>query len=87
MVTGPADLRPRGLSLPDVDALAPRMLGIDERRHWSMFDIEGLGDWLFARPLPWRLGVQVVAIDPSAAFRLTWLTGCGLEVMRGSDLR
>ncbi|VXB55415.1 hypothetical protein ARTHRO9AX_180341 [Arthrobacter sp. 9AX] len=32
-------------------------------------DREGLGDWLFARPLEWRLGVQVVAIDPSAAFR------------------
>ncbi|WP_426990745.1 hypothetical protein [Pseudarthrobacter sp. Y6] len=29
----------------------------------------GVGDWLFARPLEWRLGVQVVAIDPSAAFR------------------
>jgi hypothetical protein len=30
----------------------------------------GVGDWLFAaRPLAWRLGVQVVAIDPSAAFR------------------
>ncbi|MET3352003.1 UNVERIFIED_ORG: transposase [Arthrobacter sp. UYEF1] len=32
-------------------------------------DHEGVGDWLFARPLDWRLGVQVVAIDPSAAFR------------------
>jgi hypothetical protein len=32
-------------------------------------DHKGVGDWLFARPLAWRLGVQVVAIDPSAAFR------------------
>ncbi|WAP50553.1 transposase [Arthrobacter sp. ATA002] len=30
---------------------------------------KGVGDWLFARPLAWRLAVQVVAIDPSAAFR------------------
>lgn len=41
-----------------------QVLGIVDRR-----DIEGVGDWLFARPLQWRLGVQVVAIDPSAAFR------------------
>jgi len=26
-------------------------------------------DWFFARPLAWRLGAQVVAIDPSAAYR------------------
>ena len=32
-------------------------------------DSSGVGDWLQARPLQWRLGVQVVAIDPSAAFR------------------
>jgi hypothetical protein len=32
-------------------------------------DHKGVGDWIFARPLAWRLGVQVVAIDPSAAFR------------------
>ena len=30
---------------------------------------KGVGDWLFARPLEWWLAVQVVAIDPSAAFR------------------
>jgi hypothetical protein len=30
---------------------------------------KGVGDWLFARPLEWRLAVQVVPIDPSAAFR------------------
>jgi len=92
------------LQLPDVDALRPRMLGIDEHRFrsvryfqdpatraWTRFepwmttivdldtgqvlgivdgrDHKGVGDWLFARPLEWRLGVQVVAIDPSAAFR------------------
>jgi transposase len=31
-------------------------------------DHKGAGEWLFERPLQWRLGVQVVAIDPSAAF-------------------
>lgn len=90
--------------LPDVDALSPRMLAIDEHRFrsvryfqdpgtktWTRFepwmttivdldtgqvlgvvdgrDRKGVGDWLFARPLEWRLAVQVVAIDPSAAFR------------------
>jgi transposase len=25
--------------------------------------------WLFARPLQWRHGVQIVAVDPSVAFR------------------
>ncbi|MET1156692.1 ISL3 family transposase [Arthrobacter sp.] len=92
------------LTLPDVDGLRPRMLGIDEHRFRSVRffrdsgsstwirhepwmttivdldtgqvlgvvdgrDHKGVGDWLFARPLQWRLGVQVVAIDPSAAFR------------------
>jgi transposase len=92
------------LTLPDVDQLSPRMLGIDEHRFrsvryfqdpeskaWTRFepwmttivdldtgqvlgvvdgrDHKGVGDWLFARPLAWRLAVQVVAIDPSAAFR------------------
>ncbi|WP_426976011.1 transposase [Pseudarthrobacter sp. O4] len=32
-------------------------------------DHKGVGEWLFARPLEWRLAVQVVAIDPLAAFR------------------
>ena len=92
------------LTLPDVDELSPRMLGIDEHRFRSVRffrdsesaswirhepwmttivdldtgqvlgvvdgrDHKGVGEWLFARPLQWRLGVQVVAIDPSAAFR------------------
>jgi transposase len=92
------------LTLPEVDELSPRMLGIDEHRFRSVryfrdpasgswirhepwmstiVDLDtgqvlgvvdgrehkGVGDWLFARPLAWRLGVQVVAIDPSAAFR------------------
>jgi transposase len=92
------------LTLPDVDTLSPRMLGIDEHRFrsvryfrnpesggWTRLepwmttivdletghvlgvvngrDHKGVGDWLFTRPLAWRLGVQVVAIDPSAAFR------------------
>ena len=32
-------------------------------------DHKGVGAWVCARPLEWRLGVQVVAIGPSAAFR------------------
>jgi transposase len=62
------------LGLPDMDKLSPRMLGIDEHRfrsvrYFQCRDHKGVGDWLFARPLEWRLAVQVVAIDPSAAFR------------------
>jgi hypothetical protein len=106
------------LTLPDVDALAPRMLGIDEHRYrsarffrdpdtkaWKRYepwmttivdldtgqvrgivdgrDSEGVVDWLFARPLEWRLGVQVVAIDPSAAFRKAlrmWLPRTAVSV-------
>jgi transposase len=106
------------LTLPDVDALAPRMLGIDEHRYrsvrffrdpatqaWKRYepwmttivdldtgqvlgivdgrDSEGVGEWLFARPLEWRLGVQVVAIDPSAAFRKAlrmWLPRTAVSV-------
>ncbi|GKV72798.1 transposase [Pseudarthrobacter sp. NCCP-2145] len=46
-------------------------------------DSEGVGEWLFARPLQWRLGVQVVAIDPSAAFRKAlrmWLPRTAVSV-------
>ena len=46
-------------------------------------DHKGVGDWLFARPLAWRLGVQVVAIDPSAAFRKAlrmWLPRTAVSV-------
>jgi transposase len=106
------------LNLPDVDALNPRMLGIDEHRFrsvryfqnpatkaWTRFepwmttivdldtgqvlgvvdgrDHKGVGEWLFARPLDWRLGVQVVAIDPSAAFRKAlrmWLPRTAVSV-------
>jgi transposase len=106
------------LTLPDVDAFAPRMLGIDEHRYrsvrffrdpatkaWKRYepwmttivdldtgqvlgivdgrDSEGVGEWLFARPLEWRLGVQVVAIDPSAAFRKAlrmWLPRTAVSV-------
>ncbi|WP_442544874.1 transposase [Arthrobacter sp. KN11-1C] len=32
-------------------------------------DGEGVSEWLFARPLQWRLGVRDVSTDPSAAFR------------------
>lgn len=106
------------LTLPDVDALAPRMLGIDEHRYRSVRffqdpttkhrnryepwmstivdldtgqvlgivdgrDSTGVGDWLKARPLQWRLGVQIVAIDPSAAFRKAlrmWLPRTAVSV-------
>jgi transposase len=106
------------LTLPNVDELAPRMLGIDEHRYrsvrffqdpstkaWTRFepwmstivdldtgqvlgivdgrDSAGVGDWLKARPLAWRLGVQVVAIDPSAAFRKAlrmWLPRTAVSV-------
>jgi transposase len=106
------------LTLPDVDKLSPRMLGIDEHRFRSVRffrdpestawirqepwkttivdldteqvlgvvdgrDHKGVGDWLFARPLDWRLGVQVVAIDPSAAFRKAlrmWLPRAAVAV-------
>ncbi|MDQ6740898.1 MAG: ISL3 family transposase [Actinomycetota bacterium] len=108
----------QALTLPDVDRLSPRMLGIDEHRYrsvrffqdpatkaWKRFepwmttivdldtgqvlgvvdgrDSKGVGDWLFARPLAWRLGVQVVAIDPSAAFRKAlrmWLPRSAVSV-------
>jgi hypothetical protein len=81
------------LTLPDVDELSPRMLGIDEHRFRSVrffrdpqstawirqepwmttiVDLDtgqvlgvvdgrghkGVGDWLFARPLDWRLGAS-----------------------------
>jgi transposase len=106
------------LTLPDVDELSPRTLGIDEHRFrsvryfqdpgtkaWTRFepwmttivdldtgqvlgvvdgrDHKGVGEWLFARPLDWRLGVQVVAIDPSAAFRKAlrmWLPRTAVSV-------
>ena len=105
-------------TLPDVDALRPRRLGIDEHRYRSVRfwrkdesspwvriepwmttivdldtgrvlgvvdgrDSTGVGDWLFARPLQWRLGVEVVAIDPSAAFRKAlrmWLPRTAVSV-------
>lgn len=47
-----------------VDLDTGQVLGIVDGR-----EREGIGDWLFARPLQRRAGVQVVAIDPSAAFR------------------
>lgn len=47
-----------------VDLDTGQVLGVVDGR-----DHRGVGDWLFARPLEWRLAVQVVAIDPSAAFR------------------
>ena len=46
-----------------VDLDTGQILGVVDGR-----DHTGAGDWLLQRPLPWRLGVQVVAVDPSAAF-------------------
>jgi transposase len=47
-----------------VDADTGRVLGVVDGR-----DSAGVGTWLAARPAAWRDAVQVVAIDPSAAFR------------------
>lgn len=55
-----------------------QVLGVVDGR-----DHTGVGEWLLARPLEWRLGVQVVAIDPSAAFRKalrTWLPPAAVSV-------
>ncbi|WP_246263138.1 ISL3 family transposase [Arthrobacter mobilis] len=61
-----------------VDLDTGQVLGIVDGR-----DSTGVGDWLFKRPLEWRLGVQVVAIDPSAAFRRAlrmWLPRTAVSV-------
>ncbi len=47
-----------------VDTDTGRVLGVVDGR-----DSTGLGTWLAARSSAWRDGVEVVAIDPSAAFR------------------
>ncbi|WP_449372217.1 ISL3 family transposase [Arthrobacter psychrolactophilus] len=47
-----------------VDLDTGQVLGVVDGR-----DHTGVGAWLIQRPLEWRLGVHVVAIDPSAAFR------------------
>jgi transposase len=47
-----------------VDADTGRVLGVVDGR-----DSAGVGTWLQARSPAWRDAVQVVAIDPSAAFR------------------
>ena len=39
-------------------------------------DHKCVGDWLFARPLPLRLGVQVVTIDPTVASGRRCRCGC-----------
>ncbi|MFF1880614.1 transposase [Pseudarthrobacter sp. NPDC058196] len=52
-----------------VDLDTGQVLGIVDGR-----DSEGVRDWLFARPLQWRLGEQVVAIDTPLfqSTRITW---------------
>lgn len=47
-----------------VDADTGRVLGVVDGR-----DSAGVGAWLAARSPAWRAAVEVVAIDPSAAFR------------------
>jgi len=47
-----------------VDADTGRVLGVVDGR-----DSAGVGTWLAARSATWREAVEVVAIDPSAAFR------------------
>jgi len=47
-----------------VDADTGRVLGVVDGR-----DSAGVGAWLAARSAAWRHAVEVVAIDPSAAFR------------------
>lgn len=47
-----------------VDLDTGQVLGVVDGR-----DHAGVGAWLIQRPLEWRLGVRIVAIDPSAAFR------------------
>jgi transposase len=47
-----------------VDADTGRVLGVVDGR-----DSAGVGAWLAARSSAWRAAVEVVAIDPSAAFR------------------
>jgi transposase len=47
-----------------VDADTGRVLGVVDGR-----DRAGVGGWLQARSQAWRAAVEVVAIDPSAAFR------------------
>lgn len=61
-----------------VDLDTGQVLGVVDGR-----DSTGIGNWLKARPLAWRLGVQVVAIDPSAAFRKAlrmWLPRTAVSV-------
>lgn len=58
----------------------PRRTGF---RTWTGCDHKGFGGWLVERPLDWRLGVQVVAIGPSAAFRKAlrfWLPRTAVSV-------
>lgn len=61
-----------------VDLDTGQILGVVDGR-----DHTGVGAWLIKRPLEWRLGVQVVAIDPSAAFRKAlrmWLPRTAVSV-------
>jgi transposase len=56
--------RSRGRMTTFVDAETAQVLGVVDGR-----DSAGVGTWLAARSCAWREGIEVVAIDPSAAFR------------------
>ncbi|MEC5182456.1 hypothetical protein RCH07_003834 [Arthrobacter sp. CG_A4] len=51
-------------------------------------DHKGVGDWLFARPLHWRLGVQVVALYAKGAARVCkpGLSNTALESRMDSEV-
>ncbi len=80
MLTAAADL------LGDPDEVRVRRLGVDEHRYrsvrffrdgnggWRRSD--GVGAWLAARSPAWWAAVEVVAIDPSAAFARRCMSTC-----------
>jgi transposase len=67
-----------------VNADCGRVLGIVDGR-----DSAAVGGWLSERSQVWRNRIRVVAIDPSAAFNLTWLNlvsrGCVLDGIDGGS--
>ena len=63
-----------------VDLDTGQVLGVvDGRNH------KGVGEWLFKRSLEWRLGVQVVAVDPVRANRRLLLRAGETLSDRGRD--
>lgn len=62
-----------------VDLDTGQVLGVVDGR-----DHEGVGDWLFARPLEWRLAVQVVASTPPRHSEKP--CGCGCPAPRSQSI-